>query len=215
MGHPLLRLLIAIAYLLLILGLAVAALLALLATPAQAQDQWQYDFAYAAKWGKQVQANRRHAERHAWCLGERLPAKLRKVTECPTQPGDALADLPYRYDWYDYALAWRAQARRLAAYVRSSWRRIAHPRPLHDAGDWAPLLRHEGWPVAAIPHALLIIRRESGGSPTAWNRTTDCRGLFQLMRRYAPPGADLFDPVVNVRLALRWYRQRGWAPWAL
>lgn len=103
---------------------------------------------------------------------------------------------------------------RLRRYVKRTWRRIAHPKRIVNARTWLPLLRHEGWPAAQIPTALMVIRRESGGDPKAWNRSTDCRGLFQIMRRYHPD-CDLFNPVTNVRVALGMYRASGWRPWAV
>jgi hypothetical protein len=111
---------------------------------------------------------------------------------------------------------WYHEAVRLNRYVKKTWQRIAHPRRIVSAATWKPLLLHEGWPKACISHCVYIIRRESGGSPTAWNHSTDCIGLFQIMKRYSRFSIQqLMDPVINVRQALEWYRSRGWSPWAL
>ncbi len=145
--------------------------------------------AVAKDWRAQAQANYRHACVHRDLLkaGHVIPPRE-------------------SHGYY-------AETCRLDRYVQRTWQRIARPKVV-SAASWVPLLRHEGWPESAIPRAVAIIRRESGGSPTAWNRGSDCRGLFQIMARYYP-GVRLFDPVVNVRVALRLYRQSGWRPWSV
>jgi len=104
------------------------------------------------------------------------------------------------------------EACRLNRYVERTWRKIRNPQPLRNAGDWAPLLKHEGWPSVAVPHAIYIIRRESGGRPEAKNPTSSATGLFQILATMYP-GRNLYDPVINVDTALQLYRSCGWSPW--
>ena len=78
-----------------------------------------------------------------------------------------------------------------------------------SASSWRPLLIYVGWPRNVIGYALVIIRRESGGRPGATNGF--CDGLFQINRCHHL--ADAFDPLVNVRYALRLWRADGWRDW--
>lgn len=173
------------------------------ATTSQGAHRW------AVKWERQMKQTTRHARVHATLLRARLPRSLRAAAR-PTKAGTTLFS---RVDWMSYGSACKRTSERASRYVRRTWKLISHPR-VTSAASWVPLLRHEGWPASTIPTVLTIIRRESGGSPTAWNRSTDCRGLFQIMARYYP-GYRLFDPVVNIQVALRMYKARGWQPWSL
>jgi len=192
-------------------ALVTAGGIAALAPSAQAETmQPRQAQRWAKKWERQMKRNTRHASKHAACLNVRVPRALRAAAR-PSRPGSTSFAM---VDWLSYGRACKRTSERAARYVKRTWRQIARPRPIVSAATWIPLLRHEGWPAAAIPTVLMVIRRESGGSPTAWNRSSDTRGLFQIMARYYP-GYRLFDPVVNIRVALRMYKDRGWQPWSL
>jgi len=66
--------------------------------------------------------------------------------------------------------------------------------------------------VSTWGHLVHVINRESAGRPWALNRSTDCRGLLQIMQRYHP-GVDLLDPEINLGVGLRVWRMSGWRPW--
>jgi hypothetical protein len=83
------------------------------------------------------------------------------------------------------------------------------------AARWLPLAKHVGWPASTWNYLIYVINRESGGRPNALNASTNCQGLLQCMKRYAPPGANLFDATTNLTVGLRWWRQGGWTPWRL
>jgi hypothetical protein len=77
-------------------------------------------------------------------------------------------------------------------------------------------------------YAVAIASRESGLNERAWNRTTDCRGLFQhlgrywlprvatysrLLDRYAVKSTSAFNPRANSLVAMAMVRAGGWGPW--
>ena len=80
-----------------------------------------------------------------------------------------------------------------------------------------------------IPMALYVADRESSFYPWAWNRSSDCRGLFQHMGRYwaartmmLPPaqfpkrvGISAFNARANAWVTAVMVRSGGWGPWAL
>jgi len=165
---------------------------------------------WAVKWERQMKRTTLHAREHAMLLRTRLPRNLR-VAARPSRAGSTSYS---SVDWMSYGSACKRTSERATRYVRRTWEQIAHPRHIVSAATWVPLLRHEGWPASTIPTVLAIIRRESGGSPTAWNRSSNARGLFQILACYYP-GYRLFDPVVNIQVALRMYKARGWQPWSL
>jgi hypothetical protein len=194
---------------LLTVALATVAVSVTTALPASAMNS-QQAHRWAAKWERQMKRTTQHARQHAMLLRTRLPQTLR-VAARPTKAGSTSYS---SVDWMSYGSTCKRTSERATRYVHRTWTRIAHPRRIVSAATWIPLLRHEGWPASTIPTVLTIIRRESGGSPTSWNRSTDCRGLFQIMARYYP-GYRLFDPVVNIQVALRMYKARGWQPWSI
>ena len=78
-----------------------------------------------------------------------------------------------------------------------------------------------------VDTALYIARRESGMDETAWNTSTDCRGLFQhlgrwwpsrvqtygrLLARYDVKSTSAFNPRTNTLVAMAMARS-GWTPW--
>lgn len=81
-----------------------------------------------------------------------------------------------------------------------------------------------------IPEALYIADRESSYYPWAWNRSSDCRGLFQhvgwawhgralsyLPLRQFPRRATTpaFNARANAWVAAVMVRRGGWGPWSL
>ena len=69
---------------------------------------------------------------------------------------------------------------------------------------------------AEAANAMRIVACESVWNPRAVSRTSDY-GLFQINQRYNAEGwrkgANIFDPVWNTRIALYFYRTRGWHDW--
>lgn len=74
----------------------------------------------------------------------------------------------------------------------------------------------------ATPEALSVMECESGGNPTAKNALSGASGLFQHLPRYwqdrsnraGVPGANIFDPEANIRVAAWLYRQTNtWKHW--
>jgi hypothetical protein len=190
-------------------ALATVAVSFMTVLPASAMNS-QQAHRWAAKWERQMKRTTQHARKHAMLLRTRLPQTLR-VAARPSKAGSTSYS---SVDWMSYGSACKRTSERATRYVRRTWKQIAHPRRIISAATWKPLLRHEGWPASAIPTVMAIIRRESGGSPTAWNRSSNAQGLFQILACYYP-GYRLFDPVVNIQVALRMYKARGWQPWSL
>ena len=76
--------------------------------------------------------------------------------------------------------------------------------------------------------AITIATRESGLNPWAWNRWSDCRGLFQHLGRYWParaaalprrffpawPNSSAFFARPNVWAAMQMVRANGWGAWS-
>jgi hypothetical protein len=75
------------------------------------------------------------------------------------------------------------------------------------------------WPADLQDQALAIAWRESNYQPRAKNFC--CFGLFQInaaanaasLRALGATANDLFDPLVNARVAYYMYQRSGWAPW--
>lgn len=81
-----------------------------------------------------------------------------------------------------------------------------------------------------IPEAVYVGDRESSLYPWAWNRSSDCRGLFQHMGRYwgsrarallkrwwfpnTWPNVSAFNPRANVLVTVKMVRVGGWSPWS-
>jgi len=89
-----------------------------------------------------------------------------------------------------------------------------------DVESWRPLVSTYFKP-ADVEWALAVIRCESSGVPTAWNRSTDDRGLFQHHYRYwadrstraGYAGGDPFDPETNVAVASWLFYTGGASHW--
>jgi len=90
---------------------------------------------------------------------------------------------------------------------------VATPIPICE---WECALRSVGWPEYEIRTALAVIWCESTNNPYAYN-PSGASGLFQVvMPLHAgklQPGEDIFDPWVNMRVALALYHESGWQPW--
>ena len=123
--------------------------------------------------------------------------------------------------WLDARAAWRAERRDLVADVGRLLDRMRRPGG-SGAARWMPALRWTGWSDSAIPGAVVIITRESGGSQHEWNHQgSGCFGLFQLWRGWwAKRGlAWIWDPLNQCRAAWRIFhvvQHDSWLPaWAL
>ena len=83
---------------------------------------------------------------------------------------------------------------------------------------WRPLVaRH--FPDEEVERALCIIRHESNGDPQADNPRSTARGLFQILGslwapHYGIERTDLYDPVLNTRLARDIWDNYGWWAWS-
>jgi soluble lytic murein transglycosylase-like protein len=72
-----------------------------------------------------------------------------------------------------------------------------------------------------VETAMRVLRCESGGNPNALNSSSGASGLFQHLAKYwterstkaGIPGADIFDPVANVRVAAWLQKSGGWTHW--
>ncbi len=78
--------------------------------------------------------------------------------------------------------------------------------------------------------ARVIATRESGFDPFAWNRASDCRGLFQHKGPYWParviaflrpaqfpnswPHVSAFNARANAIVTARYVRRNGWGAWS-
>ncbi len=84
---------------------------------------------------------------------------------------------------------------------------------------------------AEASFAVVIAERESSLYPWAYNRATDCRGLFQHLGRYWPgrveaylerdwyrrdkwPELSAFNPHANAIAAAKMVRASGWGAWS-
>ena len=87
-----------------------------------------------------------------------------------------------------------------------------------DVQHWRPLVAAY-WPADTVDQALCLLGLESGGDPNADNPDSTARGLFQILASLWAPHFgvspnDLFDPVVNVKLARQIYDLQGWDAWS-
>lgn len=83
---------------------------------------------------------------------------------------------------------------------------------------WRPLVALH-FPPEEIDRALCIIGHESNGDPEADNPRSTARGLFQILGslwapHYGISRADLYDPVLNTRLARDIWDNYGWSAWS-
>ena len=84
-----------------------------------------------------------------------------------------------------------------------------------------------GWPISESPMILRVMQRESGCNPLALNAKDSnggSRGLFQIngvhikwmiADGYIKTLDDLYNPSVNIRVALHLWSKVGWSAWAL
>jgi len=79
------------------------------------------------------------------------------------------------------------------------------------------------FPPGIVNQALSVMEGESQGNPNATNPTSRAAGLFQHMPQYwaersraaGVPGANIYDPTANVRVAGWLYKQSGtWNHWS-
>lgn len=79
------------------------------------------------------------------------------------------------------------------------------------------------FPPGKVDEALSVMECESQGIPTATNPTSRAAGLFQHLpqfwsdrsRKAGVPGANIYDPVANIRVAGWLYNQSNtWAHWS-
>jgi len=87
-----------------------------------------------------------------------------------------------------------------------------------DVEYWRPLVAAY-WPADTVDQALCLLALESGGNPNADNPDSTAHGLFQILASLWAPHFgvspdDLFDPVVNVKLARQIYDLQGWNAWS-
>ena len=80
---------------------------------------------------------------------------------------------------------------------------------------WARRILRRRVSNAEIHHALVIIKRESGGNWRAVNPRSHCTGLFQLLPGYSRGKYNLLDPRTNCSLAAQLWVRRGWQPWRM
>lgn len=83
---------------------------------------------------------------------------------------------------------------------------------------WRPLVSLY-FPADQVDRALCIIGHESNGDPRADNPRSSARGLFQVLGslwapHYGIARADLYDPVINTRIALDIWENYGWGAWS-
>lgn len=77
------------------------------------------------------------------------------------------------------------------------------------------------WPASSRSWAHKIVQRESGGNPTAKNRSSSASGCFQMLSIHAPRFSklgyswsnDRFRADAGVRVALDLYNEQGQGPW--
>jgi murein DD-endopeptidase MepM/ murein hydrolase activator NlpD len=92
---------------------------------------------------------------------------------------------------------------------------VAAPTTPHRVVATAPTAA----PVASGGMWACIIRRESGGNPTAVNRSSGASGLYQFMDSTwhsvtgLPGKASQYSAAVQTAAALKLQAQAGWAPW--
>ena len=96
----------------------------------------------------------------------------------------------------------------------------AAPVTRYTADQVIAMIR-EAWPDDSEERAIEIARRESGWRNWAYNGSC-CYGVFQIhynshKRRLTARGlglAGLYDPRVNIAIALEIFQEQGWSPWS-
>ncbi len=93
-------------------------------------------------------------------------------------------------------------------------------------GDWGMGDSVEVWrdlvfvyfPPEDVNRVLCLMERESGGNPSAQNRSSGASGLMQVMPDWAGEFGyepiDLFDPMVNLWVASQIRERHGWSSWS-
>ena len=90
-----------------------------------------------------------------------------------------------------------------------------------DVERWRPLV--EQYFGAKAPEAMSVMYCESRGNPQAVNPDSQASGLFQHLPKYwrersqkaGVPGANIFDPEANIKVAAWLYGQTGdWRHWS-
>lgn len=90
----------------------------------------------------------------------------------------------------------------------------------HYSQDEVKALIEQMWPADSLAKALDVAWKESNYQATADNHFC-CLGVFQInysshARRLAARGLGrdgLFDPKVNIEIALEIFHEQGWSPW--
>ena len=80
----------------------------------------------------------------------------------------------------------------------------------------------EVWPADSVEKAIEVARLESGYRNWAYNGSC-CYGVFQIhyqaqKRRLTARGVGLqglYDPRVNISVALEIFLEQGWSPWSV
>ena len=83
---------------------------------------------------------------------------------------------------------------------------------------WRPLVAME-FPDREVETALCVIGHESAGNPEADNPRSSAKGLFQVLgslwaSQYGVSQSDLYDPVINIRIAREIWDEQGWSAWS-
>ncbi len=83
---------------------------------------------------------------------------------------------------------------------------------------WRPLVESQ-FPAGEVETAMCLIRHESNGDPDADNPRSSARGLFQVLGslwapHYGISRAELYDPLINTRVAASIWEKQGWWAWS-
>jgi Transglycosylase SLT domain len=95
----------------------------------------------------------------------------------------------------------------------------AKPAQAWNTGQVEQLIR-QMWPAESLDKALDVAFKESNYQARAYNGSC-CYGVFQIhyqshKRRLAARGLGLeglYDPKVNIEIALEIFQEQGWSPW--
>ena len=98
------------------------------------------------------------------------------------------------------------------------------PAPPPTAAQGTPAqvkaMIEQQWPADSLDHALAVAWRESRYRPEVFNGSC-CYGVFQInasshrarLRAHGWTTQDLYDPQVNITIALEIFNEQGWGPW--
>lgn len=129
------------------------------------------------------------------------------LTTRPIQEWDLAVRLegaltPTLINMYNQSIRVKPQPKRTTVHHhRATW-------PVAGVEQWRTLVEKYFQP-ADIPWAMRVMACESGGNPLAKNPYSSASGLFQHLARYwegrsakaGIPGADIFDPESNIKVA--------------